>query len=67
MYDGIRAYGGIRNPGAAIAIAYFIVLVIVGNCILLMLRRRGSLTTLKLNLLLKKPVVDYNSCITPVF
>ena len=34
MYDGIRAYGGIRNPGSAIAIAYFIILVIVGNCIL---------------------------------
>ncbi|XP_028397956.1 voltage-dependent L-type calcium channel subunit alpha-1D-like [Dendronephthya gigantea] len=35
MYDGIRAYGGIRNPGAAIAIGYFIILVIVGNYILL--------------------------------
>ena len=35
MYDGIRAYGGIRNPGATIAIAYFIILVIVGNCILI--------------------------------
>ena len=34
MYDGIRAYGGIRSPGAAVAILYFITLVIVGNCIL---------------------------------
>ena len=34
MYDGIRAYGGIADPSSAIAVLYFIILVIVGNCIL---------------------------------
>ena len=35
MYDGIRAWGGIGEGGSAIAILYFIFLVVVGNCILL--------------------------------
>lgn len=35
MYDGIRAWGGIGEGGSAIAILYFIFLVVVGNYILL--------------------------------
>lgn len=34
MYDGIRAWGGIGDPASALAIMYFIFLVVVGNCIL---------------------------------
>ncbi|KAL9960179.1 hypothetical protein ACROYT_G033596 [Oculina patagonica] len=35
MYDGIRAWGGIGEAASAIAILYFIFLVVVGNYILL--------------------------------
>ena len=34
MYDGIRAWGGIGEAASALAIMYFIFLVVVGNCIL---------------------------------
>lgn len=34
MYDGIRAWDGIGNSGAAVPILYFMILVVVGNCIL---------------------------------
>ena len=33
MYDGIRSYGGIGSLGMAVWM-YFVVLFIVGNCIL---------------------------------
>ena len=31
MYLGVQAYGGIRGPGA-LAVLYFVVLVVLGNC-----------------------------------
>lgn len=41
MYDGIRAWGGIEDSKSVLAILYFTVLVVVGNCILLYTHYRG--------------------------
>ena len=33
MYDGIEAYGGAKEAGALACGLYFVLLVIIGNCI----------------------------------
>jgi len=34
MYDGIKAFGGVSDPTCVFACLYFVILFIVGNCIL---------------------------------